>query len=140
MGGWDKSPDYGSRPYRWWDCLGAIALGLVISFGIAFCSLRGNIGTPTTAQTEIYANHTMERLNGRVGIPTHVFKAVYDPAAHRAIVFIARNRHTATVEQVSLATLQDTYGIVAFPRLSASVRSDGDPWALPEALNRRCAR
>lgn len=86
----------------------------------------------------IYANHGMERLNGRVGIPTHVFKAVYDPGAQRARVFIARNRHTAAIGQVSLRTLQDTYGVIAFPRLPENVRRDDHDWNLPDAANRRC--
>lgn len=52
MSGWDKSPDYGSPPYRWWHWLGVIAFSLFMLFGIAFCSLHGNLGHPTTAQTE----------------------------------------------------------------------------------------
>ncbi|MDX2274208.1 MAG: DNA/RNA non-specific endonuclease [Hyphomonadaceae bacterium] len=86
----------------------------------------------------IYADENIRMLNGRVGIPTHVFKAVYDPAGNRARVFIAANRNTATILQMSLAELEREYGIVAFPTLSSEVRSQEEQWTLPRRQHRRC--
>lgn len=86
----------------------------------------------------VYANQTIRRLNHRVGIPTHIFKAVYDPSADRAIAFIAENRHDASVRQLSLSELGEDFGIVAFPRLPDRVRSNAEEWTLPERRNREC--
>lgn len=85
----------------------------------------------------IFASETIQRLNGRVGIPTHVFKAAYDPANGRAIVFLAENIDDPQIEQLSLARLED-YGITAFPALSEIVRSDDERWELPARQNREC--
>lgn len=85
----------------------------------------------------IFAADVIQRLNGRVGIPTHVFKAVYDPANERAIVFVAENIDDPQIEQVSLTRLED-YGITAFPTLANEVRSGDEQWELPARENREC--
>jgi endonuclease G, mitochondrial len=86
----------------------------------------------------VYANQTVRRLNQRVGIPTHVFKAVYDPAGERARAFIARNTASATISQISLGNLDAEYGVVAFPGLQESVRGADEEWELPSFERREC--
>jgi endonuclease G len=88
----------------------------------------------------VYGNQPIRRLSGRVGIPTHVFKAVYDPAGERATAFVAVNRHDADIEQISLNDLEEDYGVVAFPSLPESVRSQAAAWELAPRRNRQCIR
>lgn len=37
MTGYDKSPDYGGRDWRWWDYVWTIALALLVAFGMHRC-------------------------------------------------------------------------------------------------------
>lgn len=88
----------------------------------------------------IFSDEEIDFLSGRVGIPTHIYKAVYDPSAHRATVFIAENVDTAAIRQISLTTLERDYGVSALPLLSDAVRSDSASWRLPAVRRFRCQR
>lgn len=76
----------------------------------------------------IYADAGISVLNGRVGIPTHVFKAIYNPRTRRATVFIAENIDDPALEQISLARLANDYGIEPFPSLETE---RWRAWSLP---------
>jgi endonuclease G, mitochondrial len=72
------------------------------------------------------------RINGRVAIPTAVYKAVYDPADDSVIVFYALNRDDARCTIISLDELERRSGVTAFPSLRATVRAAvSAPWDLP---------
>lgn len=88
----------------------------------------------------IFFDEEIDFLSDRIGIPTHIYKAVYDPSAHRATVFIAENVDTAVIRQISLTTLERDYGVSAFPLLSDEVRSDSTSWRLPAVRRFRCQR
>jgi endonuclease G len=85
----------------------------------------------------IYLSEQVDRLNARVAIPTHVFKAVYDPAGDRAAAFIAENTHDSEIEQISLAALEAEFGVAAFPALPEAMRTAEADWPLP-AGRRAC--
>ena len=74
-------------------------------------------------------------LRGRVRVPDHLFKAVYDPAAGAAGAYVAVNGPGREWRAVSIAELERETGIDVFPSLAASVKA-AEP-RLPEPEGRR---
>lgn len=72
---------------------------------------------------------TLKSLNGRVLVPTDVFKAIYDPKRNEAGVYLAPNDASLTWKTLSVGQLRDLVGIDAFPPLAESVKAQ--PMALP---------
>lgn len=56
---------------------------------------------------------------GNVLVPTHFWKAIYDPARRQAGAYLVENVDGATWRQISLVRLAAMTGIVPFPRLVA---------------------
>ena len=63
------------------------------------------------------------RINGRVFIPTHIFKAVYDPIKKEGAAWLSPNRAGNEYEVVSLAELEKRIGITLFPTVPADIKS-----------------
>ncbi len=78
----------------------------------------------------IFEGDKLQRLNGRVLVPTHVFKAVLDPATKEAAAWIAPNAEGDVYEVVSLAELEKRAKIDPFPKLPDSARQKA--MSLPE--------
>jgi endonuclease G len=73
----------------------------------------------------IFEGSTLSRLNGRILVPSHVFKAIYDPQTHAAGAYIATNEKDSTTsdfESSSIAALERRIGIRLFPAMSDSIR------------------
>ncbi len=70
----------------------------------------------------IFEGDNLERLNGRVLVPTHVFKAVLDPATQEAAAWIAPNADGDVYDVVSIAELEKRAHIDVFPKLPASAK------------------
>jgi endonuclease G len=62
-------------------------------------------------------------LNGRVRVPSAVFKAIYDPRRRQAGAYIADNAAGAGYRVVSIAQLRAMIGIDVFPSLPASIKA-----------------
>lgn len=73
---------------------------------------------------------TLEALGGRVAIPTHVFKAIYDPATGEAGAYITTNSDTPEWQRVSIDQLTAAINIDVFPALPAEIKSRA--MALPD--------
>jgi endonuclease G len=69
-------------------------------------------------------------LNGRVLIPTHLFKAIYVPSRHAAGAFYAPNDASQKWESLTIAELEARIGIDVFPGLPAHVKKAS--MSLPE--------
>lgn len=80
----------------------------------------------------IFEGETLQRLNDRVLVPTHVFKAIYDPLREEAGAYIAVNGAGQKYITVSIGELETRIGIRLFPRMDARTRSAG--MALPQPL------
>jgi endonuclease G len=78
----------------------------------------------------IFEGGSVQRLNGRVLVPTYVFKAIYDPTTQEAGAYIARNARGSKYETVSIAELEQRAGINFFPRMDAKIKEA--KMALPE--------
>jgi endonuclease G, mitochondrial len=70
----------------------------------------------------IFEGEKVERINGRVFIPTHIYKAVYDPAKKEGAAWIAPNTADNTFEVVSIAELEKRIRINLFPGIPAEVK------------------
>lgn len=83
----------------------------------------------------VYAGETLQRLNGRVLVPTAIFKAIYDPKRHQAGAYLAPNAEGDRWDAISLARLAQITGVDVFPTLPASTKESA--MALPDpALHR----
>lgn len=69
-------------------------------------------------------------LNGRVLIPTHLYKAIYVPSRRVAGAFFAPNDASQKWESLTIAELETRIGIDVFPGLPANVKKAG--MSLPE--------
>ncbi len=65
----------------------------------------------------------LQSLNGRVLVPTHIFKAVYIPARNAAAAYFAPNDLSQSWEAVSIADLENKTGVDAFPQIDGAVRA-----------------
>ena len=71
----------------------------------------------------LFQGSRLKTLDGRVIVPTHVFKAVYDLKRGGAGVYLAPNDGTLTWRVISTAELQDLTGIDVFPALDHGAKS-----------------
>jgi endonuclease G len=83
----------------------------------------------------MFEGASVQRINGRVLVPTHVFKAVYDPARRQAGAYIAPNAPGSEYQTVPIAELEKRININLFPRLPAEIKQR--KMDLPEPASRR---
>ena len=88
----------------------------------------------------LFQGENLRRLNGRVLVPTGVFKAVYLPARREAAVYVAPNAPGMEWKAVLLIELRDAAGIDAFPSVPAvaRARSAGLPEPRPHNVRGAC--
>lgn len=65
----------------------------------------------------------IERINGRVFVPTHIFKAIYDPVQKEAAAWIALNSEDNVYQVISIAELEKRIHINLFPSLAADIKA-----------------
>jgi endonuclease G len=70
----------------------------------------------------IFQGENLQALKGRVLVPTHITKAIYDPRLNAGAAYLAPNQEGDEYRIVSLAELQQMSGIDPFPSLPASVK------------------
>lgn len=68
----------------------------------------------------LYLGDEIEALNGRVYVPTHVFKAVYIPHLQGARAYVTTNTDSPKLEFMSIPDLEGLSGIRLFPALTAA--------------------
>lgn len=79
-------------------------------------------GTLFVVTGPVYAGDSVQAINGRVLVPTQLFKALYDPARGEAGAYLVPNRDDAEWRVVSLAELRGVAGLDVFPGLPDSVK------------------
>ena len=70
----------------------------------------------------VFAGASLQRLHGRVLVPTSLYKAVYDPLTGQAGAYLVPNAPGKAWQAIPLARLTELAGIDAFPGLPAAVR------------------
>jgi endonuclease G, mitochondrial len=77
----------------------------------------------------IFLGSNLKRLNGRVLIPTYVYKAIYDPQQKQAAAYFVANSPGGHYAVVSVAEVEQLAGVSLFPALADEVKQS--PMALP---------
>ena len=68
----------------------------------------------------LYLGSTVKRLNGRVFVPTNMFKIVYDPKTRMGSAYYVNNKEGNEWQAVSINEIEKLAGINFFPKLSRS--------------------
>lgn len=86
----------------------------------------------------IFHGTEIKALKGRVLVPTHIFKAVYDPRSGRAGAYLVGNRPGMEWKAISIAELSTLSGIDPFPALPAATKASAMsmPEPTPHGFNR----
>jgi len=71
----------------------------------------------------IFEGSNLERLNGRVLVPTFVFKAIYDPVRKQAAAYVTPNAPGMAYQTLSIAELEKCVGMNVFPKLPAEIKA-----------------
>lgn len=70
----------------------------------------------------VFATNKVERIGGRVLVPSHFFKAVYLPSLNQAAVYYSPNAERPSYEVISLSELTRRTGMIVFPALPIPVQ------------------
>lgn len=85
-----------------------------------------------------FIGKNLKRLNGRVFVPTHTYKAVYLPTVKQAGVWWAENSGKGTsYEVISVDELSARTGVDVFPGLSEQVKATAVQLPEPKAYSNR---
>ncbi|MGF7206732.1 endonuclease G [Skermanella aerolata] len=82
----------------------------------------GSKGEVYVVTGPVFRGQTLRRINGRVLVPTDIYKAVYDPRRRQAGAYLVVNAEVSVFQEVSIARLREISGIDVFPGLPAAVR------------------
>jgi len=85
----------------------------------------------------LFEGEALQRLNGRVLVPTAVFKAIYSPGRNSAGAYVARNAPGMSYQTLSIAELEVRSGINIFPSLTQGVKSVKMSLPVPTPYNGR---
>ena len=71
----------------------------------------------------IFDGGKVERINGRVFIPTKLFKAIYAPSLNQAAAYVTLNAPGNNYQVMSITELEKLTGLNLFPKLSPDVKN-----------------
>lgn len=71
----------------------------------------------------LFEGDSLERINGRVLVPTAVFKALFDPVTRQAGAYVTPNAPGMEYETLSIAELEQRSGLNLFPSLPAELKA-----------------
>lgn len=71
----------------------------------------------------VFAGSEIKQLNGRLFVPTHIYKAVYDPRKGAAAAYVVENTADQKYYVMSMQELEKWTGITMFPAMPASAKA-----------------
>src|SRR3954451_4592204 len=80
----------------------------------------------------IYEGTDIPFLNGRVGVPSRVYKAVYDPVRRAAAAYVTPNADGMDWQAISIDQLAQITGIDLFPAIPAEIKAVAMPLPTPQ--------
>lgn len=83
----------------------------------------------------IFMGTNLQRIGGRVLIPTKLYKAIYDPSTGQAGAYIVDNANGDNYQVISIAQLEQLSGIKPFPKLSVSAKQNAMRLSVPSGQN-----
>lgn len=99
--------------------------------------LRGELYVVTGP---LFDTEKIQRLNRRVFVPTHVFKAVVDPVRGEGAAWLAPNDDSGDYSVVSIAELEKRTGIKLFPKLPDAAKQTAMDLPEPRIRSRKAER
>jgi len=87
----------------------------------------------------IFYGSELKRINGRVLVPTYVFKAIYDPAHNQAAAYLVQNAEGMRYARISIADLEQLSGLSVFPKLPENVKQKAMELPQPRAHSKKPA-
>jgi endonuclease G, mitochondrial len=81
----------------------------------------------------LFEGGSLQRLNGRVLVPSSVFKAIYDPVRKQAGVYVTPNAEGMEYQTMSLAELEQRVHIDPFPKLPADIKQTKMDLPVPQS-------
>ena len=88
----------------------------------AIRTLALNTGELYVITGPLYLGNNITRLNGRVLVPTHVYKLVFDPKKNRGAAYYAKNEDAEELRMLSISELEKLAGINFFPKLPSAAK------------------
>ncbi|MES2830576.1 MAG: DNA/RNA non-specific endonuclease [Pseudomonadota bacterium] len=85
----------------------------------------------------LFEGEQLQRLNGRILVPTAVFKAIYHPARGQAGAYVTANAPGLVYQTLSIAELEARSGINLFPSLSEEIKRRKMQLPVPTPYNGR---
>ncbi|MBI1889373.1 MAG: DNA/RNA non-specific endonuclease [Burkholderiales bacterium] len=85
----------------------------------------------------IFEGNTLRRLNGHVLVPSHVFKAIYDPVRKQGAAYIAENTDGWRYSMVSIAELEKRIRINLFPAVDSAIKATAMELPSPQPRRQR---
>jgi endonuclease G len=83
----------------------------------------------------MFLGNKVQRMNGRVLVPTHYYKAIYDPKRQEAGAYVLENKENAVPNVISIAALATMSGVQVFPKLPAAVQNTTMNLPIPNSGN-----
>ncbi|HYC04562.1 MAG TPA: DNA/RNA non-specific endonuclease [Azospirillaceae bacterium] len=97
-------------------------------------SQRGELFVVTGVAFQPDENGDIASLKGRVLVPSHYWKAVYDPFRRAAAAYYSRNAPEQEYEVISIAELRERVGVDPFPSMPETAKQRALP--LPDPTER----
>ncbi len=88
----------------------------------------------------MFEGGNLERINGRVLVPTSVYKAVYDPVKKQAGAYVTPNAPGMEYQTLSIADLEKRINMHVFPRLSPRIKASKMAMPVPTPHGRRAGK
>jgi endonuclease G len=87
-------------------------------------TLAKNHGELYVITGPLFLGQNIKRLHGRVMVPTHLYKVVYDPSRRKGAAYFVENEATNDYKVISISELEQKSGINFFPGMSASDKKE----------------
>jgi endonuclease G len=70
----------------------------------------------------LFIGSNLQKIHGRVLVPTKIYKAIYDPSTGKAAAYVTDNAPGRNYEVISIAQLDQMAGLNLFPKMSESAK------------------
>jgi len=88
----------------------------------------------------VFEGNDLERLNGRVLVPTYIYKALYDPVKRQAGAYLTKNAVGMAYQTLSIAELGQRIHINVFPTLAEDIKTHKMALPTPTPHGRRSGK